>query len=124
MEAKGTQGRKEQKKHVQQVTQQNAIIQEQQKKIEELMTTSKSLITKMIGTLQTHENNSYKIGGTMSRQRKKRCCATTATAGYTITVTSVTHWKRTNSIANHGTTPILIQTGKQSKMGDRVQPAQ
>ena len=53
MEGKVTQGKKEQEEHIQQVTQKNAtlirMIQEQQKKIEELMTMSKNLINKMTG---------------------------------------------------------------------------
>lgn len=48
MKAKVTQDKKEQEEHIQQVTQQNttlfAMVQEQQKKIEQLMSTSKILI--------------------------------------------------------------------------------
>ena len=50
-EAKATKEQKEQQEHIQQVTNQNAtlvtMIQEPQKKLKELMTTSKNLLEKM-----------------------------------------------------------------------------
>ena len=76
MEAKVTQNRKEQKEHVQKVTQQNAMlitmIYKQQKKIEKQMTASKSLMTKMTVTPQSKENNDNKTRDTMTRQGKKK----------------------------------------------------
>ena len=51
MKAKATQEQKEQQEHIQQVTHQNAtlvaMIQEQQKKIKQLITASKNLLEKM-----------------------------------------------------------------------------
>ena len=76
MEAKATKDRKEQEENVQQVTQQNAtlinMIQQQQKTIGELITTSKSLMNKMAGTLQNQESNCNKMGDTTIRQGKKK----------------------------------------------------
>ena len=114
MEAKVTQGMKEQEEHIQQVTQQNTMmIHEQQKKIEELMTTSKSLISKLTRTTQIQESNGNKMGTQQQNKERKRSCATTAKAGYITTVTSVTHWKRTSKTVHHGTAPILIQMGQE-----------
>ena len=76
MEAKATQHKKEQEKHIQQVTQQDAtfitIVHEQQKKIEELMITSKNIINKMTGTPQHPDNNDTQLGDELTRQRKKK----------------------------------------------------
>ena len=75
MDAKATQGRKEQEEHIQHVTQQNAtlitMVQEQQKNIEELMITSKNLI-KMTATPRNPDNNGIKSGDEPTRQGKKK----------------------------------------------------
>ena len=68
--------RKKQAEHVQQVTQQNVtlitMVQEQQQEIEELMTPSKTLMTKMMGTLQTHESNGTKAGDKKQDMERKK----------------------------------------------------
>ena len=47
------------------------MVQEKQKKIEELMTTRKNLINKMTGAPQNTESNGYKTWEKPNRQRKK-----------------------------------------------------
>ena len=90
--------RKKQAEHVQQVTQQNVtlitMVQEQQQEIEELMTPSNTLMTKMMGTLQTHESNGTKAGDKKQDMERKKSCATVAKAGYTTTGTNVTYWRK------------------------------
>ena len=100
--ANATEDKKEQEEHIQHVTQQNAtlinMIHEQQKKVDDLMTTSKVLISKMRNTADSGEQWQQN-GDTMTKQGKKKSCAATAKAVYTTTATSVTHWKRTKK--NH-----------------------
>ena len=75
MEAKATQDKKEQEEHIQEVAQQNAtlitVVQEQQKKIEELMTTHKNLLNKMTWTPQNPDSNGTKSKGKPTREGNK-----------------------------------------------------
>ena len=75
LEAKATQDKKEQEEHVQQVTQQNTLIQmiqDQQRKIEELMATSNTLIHQIKGSNVTHEGKGKTEGETSTKEGKKK----------------------------------------------------
>ena len=75
IKAKAEQERKEQQEHIQQVTHQNAMlvtmVQEQQKKIEELMSTSKTLLDKMT-RVESKDNQSIKRNDWTGCQGKKK----------------------------------------------------
>ena len=76
LEVKATQDKKEQEEHIKQVTQQNTtliqMIQDQQKKIEELMATSNTLIHQMKGSTLTQESNGKKEEEAGTKQGKEK----------------------------------------------------
>ena len=76
-EGKTEQEQKEQQEYIQQVTNQNAMlvrmVQEQQKKIEELMSASKTLLDKMTGA-GSKDNQSKKRNDQNMHQGKKKWC--------------------------------------------------
>ena len=78
MEVKAKQQRKEQHEHIQQITNQNAMlvtmVQEQQKKIEELMSTSKTLLDKMTGAGSKDNQCNERNDGNGPQDKKKKWC--------------------------------------------------
>ena len=79
LEAKAMQDKKEQEEHIQQVTKQNTTLiemsQDHQKKIEELMSTNKTLINQMTGPTPMQESSGKKLGEAITKQgmEKKLC---------------------------------------------------
>ena len=80
------------------------MVQEQQKKIEELMNMSKNLIDTITSVPQNTDTNRSKRGDKLHKQGKKRSSATTAKAGFTITVTNAMCERKINSNIHSGTT--------------------
>ena len=78
MEANAEQEIKEQQEHIHQVISQNALlvtmVQEQQKKIEELMSTSKTLLDKMTGAGSKDNKSNKRKDGNRRQGKKKTWC--------------------------------------------------